>query len=185
MLPNWFDDIAAKYFEKNLQELKNKNISVLQIGAYTGDATEWLINNLNINSIEDVDTWEGSDEDAHKDIDFSEVLKVYQDRFAYQYAVYPYKMTSDEFFKQTPVKEMYDFIYIDGDHTAAQTLKDGINSFELLKVDGVMAFDDYGWHYGKDKYHEPKLGIDAFLKVYLDRISILDLGYQAWIRKIK
>ena len=41
--------------------------------------------------------------------------------------------------------ESYDFIYVDGSHTAPDVLFDAVLAFRLLKVGGVMIFDDYLW----------------------------------------
>jgi predicted O-methyltransferase YrrM len=40
-------------------------------------------------------------------------------------------------------KIKFDFIYIDGDHTAKGTISDAIRAFSLLKEGGIMIFDDY------------------------------------------
>jgi predicted O-methyltransferase YrrM len=41
--------------------------------------------------------------------------------------------------------QTYDFIYVDGDHTAYGVIKDAIASYECLNVGGIIAFDDYQW----------------------------------------
>ena len=51
-----------------------------------------------------------------------------------------YKMTSDEFFKTNTKK--YDFIFIDGLHTAFQVSKDIYNSISCLKSNGIIMLDD-------------------------------------------
>jgi predicted O-methyltransferase YrrM len=40
----------------------------------------------------------------------------------------------------------YDFIYIDGAHSAIDVLEDAILSFRLAKPGSVIAFDDYLWN---------------------------------------
>ncbi len=72
MFPNWFKD-TEKYF----RHVPIEPLRVLQIGAYTGDATEWLINNREIEYLDDVDTWKGSQESAHDLIDFIAVENFY------------------------------------------------------------------------------------------------------------
>ncbi len=76
--PNWFKGVQADLtFAKNLESLRGKPIRALQIGAYTGDATEWLLQNL-INShpdsvLIDVDPWTGADEPAHPQMNWNSV----------------------------------------------------------------------------------------------------------------
>lgn len=178
MFPNWFKYVEH-YFERHVPK---GPLRVLQIGTYTGDATVWLLNNRDVEFIDDVDTWEGSDESAHHAMNFSEVEQYYLQRIGKDDRVLPYKMTSDEFFS-TAQFARYNFIYIDGDHTALQTALDGLNAFRLLEPGGVMAFDDYGWHYGGEPFLEPQRGVDAFLAVCQDKVTVIESGYQVWVEK--
>ena len=83
-------------------------------------------------------------------------------------------------------KNYFDFIYIDGSHQAPDVLCDAILGFQLLKVNGVMAFDDYLWHeelpYGVDPIRCPKAAIDAFTNIYCRQLRILNAPiYQLYI----
>jgi predicted O-methyltransferase YrrM len=175
MFPNWFKSV-----EKYFRHVPNVPLRALQIGTYTGDATEWLLDNCEIEYLDDVDTWEGSEEKAHDSIDFTSVEDYYDSRFK-DPRITKNKMTSDEFFN-LPYRT-YNFIYIDGDHTALQTALDGLNAFKLLEKGGVMAFDDYLWNYNGDPFLEPKRGVDAFLAVCEGQYTIIESGYQLWIEK--
>jgi hypothetical protein len=82
-LPTWFNHVKPN-FESYLR-FPNENIipvplNVLQIGAYKGDTTQWLLDNKNINRIVDVDTWEGSIEHEGT-FDLNQVERVYDERF--------------------------------------------------------------------------------------------------------
>ena len=175
MFPNWFKSV-----EKYFRHVPNVPLRALQIGTYTGDATEWLIDNCEIEYLDDVDTWEGSEEKAHDSIDFTSVEDYYDARFK-DPRITKNKMTSDEFFNLP--HRTYNFIYIDGDHTALQTALDGLNAFKLLEKGGVMAFDDYLWNYNGDPFLEPKRGVDAFLAVCEGQYTVIESGYQLWIEK--
>ena len=70
----------------------------------------------------------------------------------------------------------YDFIYIDASHDKDWVLFDAVNSFSLLKTNGLMIFDDYGWG-------ECGVGIDSFLSSYQNNIEIFHKGYQVMIIK--
>jgi predicted O-methyltransferase YrrM len=175
MFPNWFKSV-----EKYFRHVPNVPLRALQIGTYTGDATEWLLDNCEIEYLDDVDTWEGSEEKAHDQIDFTSVEDYYDSRFK-DPRITKNKMTSDEFFNLP--HRTYNFIYIDGDHTALQTALDGLNAFKLLEKGGVMAFDDYLWNYNGDPFLEPKRGVDAFLAVCEGQYTVIESGYQLWIEK--
>lgn len=184
--PVWFDD---GNFSVVLEHLNQKpDLQFLQIGVYTGDATWWLINNVlthPTSTLDDVDTWQGSDEPAHERIDFNDVFAYYNKRFEKAKAdgkVNTYMMTSDEFFADN--KKMYDFIYIDGDHHAEQVLRDGANAWLCLKPLGILAFDDYTWAIDDDPANSPKQGIDTFLAQREGQFNTIINNHQYWIQKL-
>lgn len=176
MFPNWFKDV-----EKYFRHVPGAPLRALQIGTYTGDATEWLLKNRNIERLHDVDTWSGSEEVAHESLDFSSVESYYDSRFDDK-RITKCKMTSDLFFATNNLT--FNFIYIDGDHTALQTALDGLNAFKWLEAGGVMAFDDYEWHYNGSPFLEPQRGIDAFLTICAGQYKLIERGYQIWIKKL-
>jgi predicted O-methyltransferase YrrM len=84
----------------------------------------------------------------------------------------------------------FDLIYIDGSHQAPDVLTDAVMSFQLLKVGGVMIFDDYLWTMDKPGFQDvlkmPKPAIDAFLNIFQRKMSIFfgaPIG-QLYARKI-
>lgn len=186
-LPNWFAQDGQLNFYNQLSEYADRPIRALQIGAYTGDASVWMYYNIlkHPDSILiDVDTWSGSDEPAHHEMNWQSVETIYDAKTSQgrlDKKIVKFKGTSDWFFKNNV--EMYDFIYVDGDHTAPSVIKDAVNSFDCLKPGGIIAFDDYQWSAGLGVSKEPKAAIDAFYTIYIDRIEVLVNGYQFWVRK--
>lgn len=183
--PNWFDSQKIN-FEKHLAHLKDKpDLRFLQIGVFTGDASIWLCENVLTDKsswLYDVDTWHGSDEAVHNDMDFEEVLKFYEKRIGKLKSVVRLRMTSDEYFAGNN-NIRFDFIYIDGDHTSEQVAKDAKNAWLLLKPGGIMAFDDYLWGKDLEPSLTPKPAIDNFLSEYAGRYWLLSQDYQVWIQK--
>jgi predicted O-methyltransferase YrrM len=186
--PNWFAHYAEKFFDRHLSPLAGKpGLRFLQIGAFTGDASLWLLDSVltgKDSTLTDVDTWEGSGEPEHEPFDWSEVERVYDERMAGRRSS-KFKGTSAEFFTASP-DAAFDFIYIDGDHTAAGVLSDAVRAFDLLKPDGLLAFDDYQWKPYPDApaHLAPGAAIDAFALCYRDRLEILEIGLQVWVQKI-
>jgi predicted O-methyltransferase YrrM len=183
--PNWFD--GQRYnFEDQLTHLADRpDLRFLQIGAYTGDASVWLCENILTNPTSvliDVDTWEGSDESEHSKIDFDRVLAYYEARITKYQKVIRLKMTSDKYFTGE-IAGKFDFIYIDGDHTAAQVERDAENAWKLLKSGGIIAFDDYLWGQDLPEYTTPKPAIDRFLLTHTNEYQILVDSYQVWLLK--
>ena len=70
----------------------------------------------------------------------------------------------------------YDFIYIDASHDKDWVLYDAVNAFSLLKPEGLLIFDDYGWG-------DCAVGIDAFLTCFDKHTSIIHKGWQIMIHK--
>ena len=78
-----------------------------------------------------------------------------------------------------------DYIYIDGSHLAIDVLTDAVLSWPLLKNNGILIFDDYGWGvHTTDEKQKPKLGIDAFLSAYTGHYSLIELEWQVFLKKI-
>jgi len=78
--------------------------------------------------------------------------------------------------------DLFDIIYIDGNHNPEYVLEDAVLCFRKLKAGGYMIFDDYGWG-GPDCTQK---GIDAFMSAYSSRIEKLgERNTQMFVRKIK
>lgn len=185
--PNWFNIYAKDYFIRHLQEFKGKeNLAFLQIGVFTGDASVWLLENILTGEgsvLVDVDTWQGSDEKVHHEMDFSDVERTYDNKLEGYDNVAKCKMNSIEFLATTDDKDYYDFIYIDGDHTAEAVFRDASLAWKALKPGGIMAFDDYLWELQLPINLRPQAAIDLFLTLMKDHITLLGSGSQVWIRK--
>jgi predicted O-methyltransferase YrrM len=185
----WFADDGQDNFNMTLKEFDGTPIKCLQIGAYTGDASVWMLANILSHpesKLVDVDTWQGSEEPVHYEFNWYTVEALYDEKTKYgqeERKIIKYKGTSDSFFVNN--REKYDFIYIDGDHTAYGVMKDAVAAYECLNVGGILAFDDYLWSAGLGAIKEPKMAIDAFESVYSDRIQTILRGYQCWFRKVR
>jgi hypothetical protein len=59
-------------------------------------------------------------------------------------------------------------------------LRDAVQSWDLLKVGGIMIFDDYGYETPIEK---PKDAIDPFLAIFSNCIEVLEKGWQVLLRK--
>jgi len=178
----WFDK-AQPEFEKFLLPLKFGDLKFLQIGAFRGDASKWMLQEVlkNPNSVlYDVDTWEGSAEHLDLKVRFSEVEDSYDRNICRFENVIKCKMTSDDFFAINDID--FDFIYIDGDHHRDQVATDAENALKVCRTGGIIAFDDYGWDGMDGSENRPKKAIDNFLWKYGDRVEVLHRQYQVWVR---
>ena len=186
--PNWFAATAQANFETYLAEFKDKpNLKFLQLGVFTGDATVWLCNNIltdKSSKLIDVDTWEGSDEESHAEMDFSDVYQVYQEKVKDLPVVSVVSDTHKYLIRQLDnFIGAFDFIYIDADHTTVGVLLDAELSWPLLKSGGVMAFDDYTWGRDLPPSKTPRPGILLFVERPKEEIDTLVINSQYWIKK--
>jgi len=192
----WFDPVKPTW-SKIITQSKPKKI--LEIGSYEGASTCYLIEKLSLfhDSLEihSIDTWNGGVE--HKNID----MKLVEDRFKKNTLLAKKKSSKKIELIMHKAKSInalsklitnkksnyFDFIYIDGSHMASDVLSDAILSFELLKINGIMGFDDYLWkHPNNNLVTNPKVAIDAFTNIFSFRIKFLiTLNYQVYIKKIK
>ena len=179
--PNWFAQTAQPNFERFLIPLAGQeNLTFLQLGAYTGDASLWMLDNIKDVVLVDVDTWEGSDEEVHHKMDFSDVERVYDEKINGR--TIKCKMTTFKYL--LTCSQPFDFIYVDADHTAASALIDGELSWRLLKKGGILAFDDYEWGAHLPAHLAPKLGVQLFIHRHQAEFEALAINGQYWVRKI-
>ncbi len=93
-----------------------------------------------------------------------------------------FQSTSKHFLKNT--NDVFDFIYIDGSHIAKDVMADAVLSWDRLKRNGVLVFDDYGWkEFPKTSNFHPKMAIDCFMKMYKEEFKIVGKNYQICLMK--
>ena len=162
-----FND-KEKWFCNNLFFLENqlkkiKNIKeVLEIGSYEGRSCIFFGKKFMDSNITCVDTWAGSDE--HLNIKFHEIENNFNKNILNHLGnerVKKLKLPSDIFFKNN--KNLFDLIYIDGDHETEQVKKDINNSWKILNKGGYLILDDYTWWWYKDLNKNPASAINNFI----------------------
>jgi len=94
-------------------------------------------------------------------------------------------VVSGDILKKNFENEMFDFIYIDGSHTAYDVLQDAILAHPLLKKGGLVIFDDFGWKDPTNLHptNSPELGITCFYNTYESFYNVAFTGYQVGLIK--
>ena len=77
----------------------------------------------------------------------------------------------------------FDYIYVDGLHEGTHVLIDAIQSFKLLKINGIIIFDDF-MQYDKSLLYKSYEGIYSFLKLFKKQIKILYFQNILVVKKI-
>lgn len=169
-----------------LQEYTQRpDVRMLEIGSWEGRSTTWFLTYLPHATITCVDTFQGGVEHAA----MTERHGI-EDRFLHNIQPFQDRVTVR---KGNSVEQLYglvpntyDLIYVDGSHEAPDVLQDVIMSFPLLKVGGIMMMDDYA---GSDtiapdqRLHHPQAAIDAFLDIFKEKIEVIYVDYQVYVRK--
>ncbi len=177
---NWFNHV-------NVGDYKHKAINYLEIGVLYGANILSVAKTYGLHhhsKLYCIDPWEDYDDYTEYNNHISSVY----DSFVYnvENAGVKDKIIINRGFSNIEISKFQDFffdiIYIDGNHEPEYVLEDAVLSFRKLKYNGIMIFDDYGWH-GPDLTQR---GIDAFISGYRDRIRVLgEQQSQVFIQKIE
>lgn len=194
---NWFEITAKAIWDNLIPQINPARI--LEIGSYEGASACYLIDKLGGErdlELHCIDTWQGGVE--HGGIDMTAVearfdrnLQAAASRASRKVDVHKHKMSSDIGLAKliaSGARGTFDFVYVDGSHQAPDVLLDAVLGFRLLRVGGVMAFDDYLWHEGLptgiDHLRCPKPAIDAFVNLHIKKLGVFNAPLsQLYIQK--
>lgn len=186
--PIFINKYNYKKWKMYLSEFKKQKINVLEIGVYEGVSSLWFLDNIvkhKNSKLYLVDTWEGSVEYS---IDFNIVYKKFLKNIEKapnnNKIIVNKKRSMDALIQYINEKILFDIIYIDASHDSRDVMMDAMLSWKVLKINGVLIFDDYVWKKMPNDYECPKLAIDNFIKLYSSNIKILNIGYQLILKKI-
>lgn len=173
---------------------------ILEIGCYEGRSTSYLIERcaeFGPLQIHCVDTWQGSVDLAPDKMDgveqrFDRNVESAMARAGANVVFRKIRQRSHRAMAALIAErtDPFDLIYVDGSHTAPDVLTDAVLAFQLLRVGGVMIFDDYLWSMepplAADPLNMPKLAIDVFATVFARKVRVLPelLNLQCYVEKI-
>ena len=181
---DWFSKHCF-YFYWNIRKIK-KNFKYLEIGVFEGNSFLFVINQFNPSISYAVDPWINSD-DKYTAEKFTHDMKRIERNFDYNLAEFnndykKIKQKSENFFLIN--KEIFDVIYIDGNHTYPSVLSDAINAWKILNKNGILIFDDYFYYYPQKPLGYVGFAINSFLKKIKKEYEILLLSKnQIFIKK--
>ena len=200
---SWFQDLAKNTWDVIVPRLSPRTI--LEVGSYEGASICYLIDTLGSKhplEVHCVDTWEGGVEaqpDGIAPADMREVEQRFHQntQLAVENAAHSVDFTvhkgpSDRVLPNLLAegrRGFFDFIYVDGSHQAPDVLSDAVLAFHLLRVGGLLVFDDYLWAEplpnGIDLLRCPKPAIDAFTNLYCRKIEVIPAPLaQLYVQKV-
>lgn len=150
----------------------------LEIGSFEGRSAVWLVQNIlygQDSTLDCVDCWYPTGSDVEKRFDLNTK--------PFRHKINKHRSRSFDWLvrRNEAVRELYDIVYIDGDHHAQAVLSDLTLCWPLLKPGGILICDDYLWAQCEEN-QRPALAIDAFLNMRNDW-SELHNGYQRIVQK--
>lgn len=178
---DWFSQNIPEW-SRQLSGLAQRECRLLEIGSYEGRSAVWLADNI-LNdarsSLVCIDTF-----------DYQYFGKGGEDRFDANIAACPrasqiIKRKNRSFDELRTCDLPFDFAYIDGSHEGRDVMADWVQLFPLIKHGGLVCFDDYEWRdIHHTVHHEPKPAIDCIRELWADKIQVLSIGYQLWVRVV-
>jgi predicted O-methyltransferase YrrM len=188
--PDWFSPNIPLWTHL-LQDLAGKpGLRLLEVGSFEGRSAVWMLENILTGEgshLSCVDTFEGGEDHEGMDLDRLEAT-FYENIGPWADKVTILKGRSGEQLRRLPPYSApgsgFDFIYIDGSHVAEDVLEDAVLVWPLLKVGGILAFDDYTWSGPGDVRLCPRLSIDAFLATRRPTHAlVLHMGDQVFLQR--
>lgn len=191
---NWFD-LAIPAWTSIFNSLPTPK-NILEVGCYEGRATTWLCDNVlkgEQANYDVVDTFEGSLNEAGmvgtkqrlEDLNFIENNFRHNISFHKNVNFRIHKGLSQKILPTFVQEEKYDFIYIDASHRSDDTFVDAYYCHKMLKVGGLLIFDDFGWKDPNNPHivTSPEFGIRIFCTMYGDCYNVVIEGYQLGLIK--
>ena len=173
---DWFSGNIPLWTEV-LAPFKGKpNIHYLEIGVWEGRSAIWVLDNIlthPTSTLTGIDVFPDNLKET-----YLENLRI---------SGFPEKTVTLTGLSRIELRRLnpdsYQIIYIDGGHTADMVLADAILCWDLLKVGGVIIFDDYRWGREYPDEIRPGIAIDAFISAHRNHLELVHQGYQVIVRK--
>lgn len=190
---DWFTNGLIN-FEYAKEQMESPPASILEIGCHEGRSTCWMLENLltEDGTITCIDPFANEPLSAFRN-DQAPAPNLIEQIFCHNTDL---ARKPDQTIRLMPTLSFYalaelitenaqfDFIYVDGSHSADEVLADAVMAFGLLKKNGYMIFDDYLWMAAADSLDRPKMSIDAFVNMFQKHIEVKMINYQYVIQKV-
>jgi len=190
---NWTHDVpqgTRTSFETTLKKLE-KGAKLLEVGTFVGTGLVEMLNIVPDSTAVVIDPWENYDEHDNtlgiqtqvKVAEFAEST-FYKNTIHMKDRITVMKgKSSDKLLELFMKQVLFNFIYIDGSHRCLDVYFDATIAWKLLKIGGVLAFDDYLFNKG-DILNSPHDAVNYFLETIKEKYVLLHKGYRLFIKKI-
>lgn len=191
---DWFDANIPRW-DALLNPLRFGPIQVLEIGAFEGASTTWILEDLFTHPesrLTTIDPFKGTHEYAAAELsgepELQQITRFYKNVHTtgkLHQLIVMQSFSYEALIQLSSHKLAYfDFIYIDGGHAAYEVLSDVVLAWPLLKEGGILILDDYKWNYFVEAHNNPEIAINAFLACFKPDIEIVEIGHQVVLKKL-
>ena len=185
-----------KFFKNFMPYFKDKigqPLNFLEVGVFSGTTSKLILDNILLHEnclLIGIDPWNKAFFDRHdvrNDEAWENVLQSIENlKKEFVHKVQFLKGTLQDSIVYTKISSiLFDGVYIDGEHTYSAVMNDFNLTWPLLKVNGVMIFDDYLIRDRKTKKYDMNMQyvIDRLLSSHHNKCELLFKNEQVGIRK--
>ena len=193
---HWFGNQDLNIF---LDKNGNK-LDFLEIGSFEGKSTVWFLENILTHpdsTITCIDPWTSYSQNTDSFNSYGENgtewnFNEHKNTFLFNIQLSGFSnkvkiehgLSTEILPRLITEKKQYDIIFIDGNHTTSFVISDAVMSWYLLKIGGIMIFDDYIWGQMGTTL-APKLAVDSFVSCFADYLQVIWKDGRLAIKRIK
>jgi tetratricopeptide (TPR) repeat protein/predicted O-methyltransferase YrrM len=165
-------------WSKQLQSLKDQPVNALEVGCYQGMSSCWLLDQLLTHPSSHLTCIDSQFDSKFK----QNIIKTgAESRVTFVEGKTPQKM-------QECIPDSFDLINLQDRCKLTQQSETNTQlAWQLLKSQGFIVFNNYGWRNPQDSQQDPRVGIDRFLASVKDQWQAVYLSldtFQLIIRKL-
>jgi predicted O-methyltransferase YrrM len=165
-------------WEPYLKTLENRDARILEIGSFEGMSACYFLWRLPDADVTCIDTFEGGPSFTAVDADVAGLEAAFDRNVALVDSRRVRKLVGESaghLLALLREGQRFDLVFVDGSDLALDVLVDAALSWQLLKPDGYMIFDNYLWRspLGQDPLFHPAPAVDAFLDLVGNHCKLL------------
>jgi predicted O-methyltransferase YrrM len=171
-----------------LDPYKSRPMEILEVGSWEGRSAIAFLEILPLSRITCVDQFAGSPNHLH-DPAMQETLARLETRFDDNTSAYGSRLrkikdrSAAGLDRLTLEGHRFDMVYVDGSHRRDDVLADSFAAWRLLKIGGLLIFDDLHFHLEWEPSERPADAIKMFCAMFGDSFRELHRGRQLIVRK--
>ncbi len=165
---DWFTN-RIPHLREALARFSGRSIHILEIGSFEGRSATFFLETAPGSRITCVDIWPDEAVEGR----FNRNLGAFVDRLR------KIKAPSVPALHDLAGEgQKFDIIYIDGNHDRHPVLADTVLAWPLLKVGGIIVWDDYRWRRNLPSAERPEHAVDLWCEAFAPCMRELHRGYQ-------